>query len=118
MIEVLPILNVQTNEYSDDTDVICTDNSNMLLKGNCSLHSPLPFTRQLSTVGTSEHFRNASQFTFGFIPKGPLKLYVGNPVSWEYVPNVIKSHLLIKSSGLPNYLCCRIPVQSHLNINN
>ena len=106
------------NECSDEADVIYTDKSVTLSDGKCGLHSSLPFTRQSSIVGVSEHFRNENQFAFVFIPKGPLKLHVGNPVYWEYVPNVIKAHLLIKSSGLPNYLCCRIPVQSHLNINN
>ena len=81
-----------------------------MINGNCSLHNPLPFTHQLSTVGDLEYFSTANQFAFGFIPKGSLKLYVGNPVSWEYVKNVIKTNLLIRSSGLP--------VQSHLNIDN
>ena len=50
---------------------------------------------------------------FGFIPKGPLKVYDGNPVPWNSVPD-IRPHLMIKHSGIPNYLGCRIPVLSDL----
>ena len=109
---------VVRSEPSDSTGVISTVDSNTLLNGNCSLHSP-SLVPQSSTNGTTcTPDTQEDTFHFGFIPQGPLKLYVGDPVYWEYVPNVIRSHLLIRASGIPNYLGCRIPVQSHLNIEN
>ena len=51
---------------------------------------------------------------FGVIPKGPLKVYDGSPVSWNYIPDIFRAHLLIRNSGTPNFLGCRIPVISNL----
>ena len=56
--------------------------------------------------------------TFGFIPRGPLKIYDGTSVSWNPIPDIIRAHLLVRNSGLPNYLGCRIPVNSNLNCDN
>ena len=53
---------------------------------------------------------------FGFIPKSSLKLYVGSPVTWNEVPDILQAHTLVKASKLPNYMGCRIPVNSGLNI--
>ena len=57
------------------------------------------------------------QPTFGFLPTSPLKIYTGDPAYWETILDLIKAHKLIRQSGLPNFLKCRIPVQSGLNIN-
>ena len=54
----------------------------------------------------------------GFIPKGPLKLYTGKPVCWDSPPDILQAHLMVKQSGLPNYLGCRIPITSNLNCEN
>ena len=101
------------SEPSDFTGVISTADSDTVSNGNSSLHSASSVVQSATS-----HDTEVRKLQFGFIPQGPLKLYVGDPVSWEYVPNVIRSHLLIRDSGLPNYLGCRIPVQSHLNIPN
>ena len=53
---------------------------------------------------------------FGFIPYNDLLLYTGEDVVWGEVPNMIEAHSIIRKSGLPNYLCMRIPVSSQLNI--
>ena len=47
-----------------------------------------------------------------------LKLYEGEPIHWEAVLDVMQSHHIIKSSRLPNFLKCRIPVYTNLNVKN
>ena len=66
---------------------------------------------------TSNSALHSHQSAFGFLPTSPLKIYTGDPVYWETIPDLIKAHKLIRQSGLPNFLKCRIPVQSGLNIN-
>ena len=53
---------------------------------------------------------------FGFLPSETLQLYTGNPAYYEKIPGIISTHFMIKESGLPNFLKCRIPVVSKLNI--
>ena len=53
---------------------------------------------------------------FGFVPETSLKLYQGPPVYWKDIPSILQAHALVKNSGTHNYLKCRIPVNSHLNI--
>ena len=53
---------------------------------------------------------------FGFIPKSSLKLYTGPTVTWNEVPHIFQVHASVKTSKLPNYMGCRIPVNSGLNI--
>ena len=53
---------------------------------------------------------------FGFLPSETLKLYTGDPVYYEQIPDIIATHLMVKKSGLPNFLQCRIPVTSNLNV--
>ena len=53
---------------------------------------------------------------FGFIPKSPLQLYTGEVVHWENIPDTLQAHQLIQDTKMPNYMKCRIPVQSGLNI--
>ena len=54
---------------------------------------------------------------FGFVPHAPLNLYKGPSVKWTEIPSILQAHDLVKNSGTHNYLKCRIPVNSHLNIN-
>ena len=54
---------------------------------------------------------------FGFVPDTPLQLYEGPLIKWTEVPTILQAHDLVKNSGTHNYLKCRIPVNSHLNIN-
>ena len=53
---------------------------------------------------------------FGFIPKSSLKLYTGPTVTWNEIPHIFQAHALVKTSKLPNYMGCRIPVNSGLNV--
>ena len=53
---------------------------------------------------------------FGFLPSDTLKLYTGDPVYYEKIPDIITTHLMVKHSGLPNFHQCRIPVASNLNV--
>ena len=53
---------------------------------------------------------------FGFVPETSLKLYQGPPVYWKDIPSILQAHALVKNSGTHSYLKCRIPVNSHLNI--
>ena len=54
--------------------------------------------------------------TFGFIPKAPLQVYTGEVVHWQDIPNRLEAHHIIKATKMSNYMKCRIPVQSGLNI--
>ena len=113
-------LNVMYENHGDVIDVMDTTILHQVSDQNCSRNSTndsshveyLPY----DTVDTSE-----SQ-TFGFIPKGTLKLYDGDPGVCNSIPDIISAHLLVKESGLikatgkPNYLAAKIPVVSQLNI--
>ena len=51
---------------------------------------------------------------FGFIPITPLQEYHGPPIHWQTIPDMLKAHKIITESRLPNFMKCRIPVQTHL----
>ena len=53
---------------------------------------------------------------FGFVSETSFKLYQGPPVYWQDIPTILEAHALVQTSGTHNYLNCRIPVNSHLNI--
>ena len=55
--------------------------------------------------------------TFGYVPLTDLKIYTGPPVKWDVVPDIIQAHNLVRNSGVPNFLKCRIPVETNLNAN-
>ena len=50
----------------------------------------------------------------GFVPFTPLTVYQGSPKILQACPDIIEAHKLIKKSGMPNFMSCRIPVQGHL----
>ena len=52
---------------------------------------------------------------FGFLPTDSLQLYT-DPVYYETIKDIISTHLMVKKSGLPNFLKCRIPVKSKLKV--
>ena len=90
----------------DVIDIMDTANLDQESNRNCSLniianssHNP---NLLCDTVDTTQ-----IRTRFGFIPKGPLKLYDGNPGFCNRIPDIINAHLLIRESGLPNYLGCR-----------
>ena len=58
-----------------------------------------------------------SNDNFGYVLLTDLKIYTGPPVKWDIVPNIIEAHNLVRQSGVPNFLKCRIPVESDLNAN-
>ena len=51
--------------------------------------------------------------TFGYVPLTDLKIYTGPPVKWDVVPDIIQAHNLVRNSGVPNFLKCRIPVETN-----
>ena len=51
---------------------------------------------------------------FGFIPITSLQEYHGPPIHWQTIPDMLKAYKIITESGLPNFMKCRIPVQTHL----
>ena len=53
---------------------------------------------------------------YGFIPVSPLRLYTGDPTYYQNIPDIICLQKIVSQSGKPNYLGCRIPVNSQLNI--
>ena len=65
-----------------------------------------------------QHSNHTAQQSFGFNPTGPLKLYTGDPVYYDKIPDIIKTHRMIRDSSCPNFLKCRIPVTSNLKIEN
>ena len=109
---VLKNVHVMCEKYAGATDVMDTVHLDQELEQNCSLN----------INSDSSHLRNFScdtvdterVQTFGFIPKGPLKLYDGDPGFSNNIPDIITAHLLIRNSCRPNYLGCRIPVVSNL----
>ena len=74
----------------------------------------------LESIALYDHMFDQSESRqskdFGFIPKSSLKLYAGPQVTWDEVLNIFQAHTLVKASNLPNYMGCRIPVNSGLNI--
>ena len=102
----------------DDFNVIDTVISDPELHQNCS-HNNTDHTRKSSdNTGGLKKVNDLQDATFGFIPTGPLKIYDGTSVSWNPIPDIITAHLLVRNSGLPNYLGCRIPVNSNLHCDN
>ena len=50
----------------------------------------------------------------GFVPFTPLMVYQSSPKIWQACPDIIEAHKLIKKSGMPNFMSCRIPVQGQI----
>ena len=53
--------------------------------------------------------------TFGFCPLTRLQLYKGDPVYWDCNCTDFEAHSVIRDSDKPNFLPCRIPVNSQLS---
>ena len=54
----------------------------------------------------------------GFIPVIPLKVYTDEYTCNNVIHNIVDLHKTVNSSNLPNFMACRIPLQSHLNMTN
>ena len=64
--------------------------------------------------GDYNRFMQQSPVELGFIPLTDLKLYQGPEKRWTVVPDLIQAHEMVRSSGMPNFLSCRIPVPGPL----
>ena len=113
----------QKNVYNHVAD------SNMDLNGNCSINSiheinckPIHVFDINWGCKTNEMCVEKQRCIaqtggyFGFVPQTSLKLYQGPSIKWKHIPDVLQAHVIIKNSATHNYLKCRIPVNSHLNI--
>ena len=98
----------------DVTDVMDTAILEQDLYQNCSRNSSNDSGKVQNSVCDTVYTNGIHTDVFGFIPKGPLKLYDGNPTTCNCISDIIRAHLMIKDSGIPNYLGCRIPVASNL----
>ena len=98
----------------DVTDIMDTAILEQDLYQNCSRNSSNDSGKIQNSVCDTVYTNGIRTDVFGFIPKGPLKLYDGNPTTCNCISDIIRAHLMIKDSGIPNYLGCRIPVASNL----
>ena len=53
---------------------------------------------------------------FGFLPYNDLMVYNGHDIVWGNVPDIIAAHSMIRQSNVPNFMGCRIPLKTQLNI--
>ena len=87
---------------------------------NCVLNTCDNVTDISCTKGTENDSKQSNSVVyksqFGFLPSDTLKLYTGDPVYYEKIPDIITTHLMVKHSGLPNFLQCWVPVASNLNV--
>ena len=97
----------------DDSHIMGTALQYQELDGNYSLNSNAAIQQPQVTSQDTE-YGNAKQQCFGFLPKGPLKIYNGDPKSWDFISDIIQAHIMVKNSRSPNFLGCRIPVKSNL----
>ena len=102
------------------SDLVSTADSHAVTDENYDLNSlqliecddmPLPVRNsEIFNVVTNQKHK------FGFCPLSKLQLYTGESVKHTTRLIDLQAHKLIKASGKPNLLGCRIPVQSNLNI--
>ena len=84
----------------------------------CSQKFGLNQNQQTAICNHNEQCRSQTGANFGFVPQTDLKLYDGESVTWENLPDVIQLHYIVRDTGLPNFLKTRIPVNTNLNIKN
>ena len=53
-------------------------------------------------------------FDFGAVPLTPIKLYEGKTTNNQPILDIIRLHNIVRQSDCPNFLGCRIPVQTQL----
>ena len=51
---------------------------------------------------------------FGFIRLTDIKTYQGPLITWDKEIDILEAHSIIRNSGVPKFLKCRIPVQTQL----
>ena len=66
-------------------------------------------------VGVDNESKHDSLVTqkhqFGFLPLDTLQLYTGDPIYYETIPDIISTHLMVRASGVPNFLKCLVTVK-------
>ena len=82
---------VASEDPGDDMNVMDTAFLQQFVDQNCSRNSTdLAGQFQVDTCDIIHENAMQNGF-FGFIPKGPLKVYDGSPVSWNYIPDIIRA---------------------------
>ena len=110
-----------TNNHEPNWELMLTGNYNLNSTGQGNLSTGFPCQSQDLSNSICQHNELCIMQTgglFGFVPQTDLKLYDGQAVHWDRIPDIIESHHIVKSSGLPNFLKFRIPVNTNLNIQN
>ena len=71
-------------------------------------------------VGVENESKHGTSVThnqqFGFLPSDTLQLYTRDLVYYQTISDIISTHLMHRESGFRNFLQCRIPVKSKLNV--
>ena len=98
---------------SDDSHIMGAALQHQVLNGNYSLNTNADI-QPPQTYPKNTEYGNAKQHCFGFIPKSHLQIYNGKPKSYDVIPDIIQTHIMVRNSGSPNFLGCRIPVKSNL----
>ena len=110
-----------TNTHEPHWELMSTGNYNLNSIGQENQSNGFPCQSQDLSNSICQHNEQCIMQTgglFGFVPQTDLKLYDGETVHWDIIPDIIQSHYIVKSSGLPNFLKSRIPVNTNLNIEN
>ena len=83
---------------------------------NCEADNRIPQLIWDNKYQCSHYLQCTAQMTvpFGYIPITPLQEYIGLPNHWQTTPDILIANKIIPQSGLPNFMECRIPVQTHL----
>ena len=109
------------NITAGDNDRVTTDNVDLVFDQNYNLNILDTIDSDTAVAKNQKHLINIvsnNVHTFGFCPLTPLKLYTGNPVTWNACYTDLEAHAIVTATGKPNYLAARIPVTSQLNIMN
>ena len=108
------------NMHTSDLKPVLTGNCDLngLHDNQIFLESGEAFYTNTHICENKRHFINQTGGQFGFVPEPDLKLYTGDPVYWDKVPDIMEAHHIIGESGLPNHLKCRTPVMSTLKPDN
>ena len=113
------------NTVKSCVSIVKNSGCTQLIKKEC--HSYNSFMKKFSFVDEVYHDCKIRETTayiqeFGVLVKYQEPRLIANHRSHVQFTNlkewVIKAHLLVKKSGLPNYMQCRLPVPSELNIFN
>ena len=95
-------------------------------------HNPVVYTQGVNhteVMGLNPNINNNYQSVqdkchqqigdqFGCFPLNYFITYQGPGIQWDYSPDVLEAHRLIRASGVPNFLGLRIPVKTNLNVSS